>query len=199
MKLVRALTLSLFVVFCAAVAYADSIPLASDPGIKTGGVPDPLAPAGIITPIFVIESPTGTSPNTLPGGSACELYQFGVLTSTSPDCYFQNDINRQGTGESIKNLTFDIGGVSSTTVTCGFLSGSPFGDCSVTPLAGGGTQVVFSDGTIPFGGGFTLDFTGFPMHTSFDTTAAVIPEPATLALLLCGLGALWVRRKVRFC
>jgi len=195
MKLLRALTFSLFVVFCATLTYANSIPLVSDPRIKTGGTPDPATPAGILTPIFVIESPTGTSPGT----SACELFQFGVLTSSSPACFFENDINRLGTGEAISSLTFDVGGVISSSVGCGFLSGSPFADCSVTSLGTTGTKVVFSDGTIPWHGDFTLDFEGFPAHSSFDASAAVVPEPAALALVLCGLGAFWVGRKVRFC
>jgi hypothetical protein len=199
MKPLRALTLSLFVVFCAGTAHADTILVPIDPGIKTGGVPDPLTPAGIITPNFVITSPTGISPITLPGGSACQLFQFGVLTSVSPHCYFQNDINPYGTGESITQLTFDIGGVSEPTVSCGFLSGSPFLDCSIAPLAGGGAQVVFTDGSIPFGGGFTLAFTGFPKNASFNTAAAITAEPGTMALLLSGFGALWVGRKLRFC
>ena len=198
MKLLRMALLSSLVVFLAGAAHADPVPIAVDPIIKTGGVPDPAFPAGIITSSFTIESPTGTSPGLPPTGSACLLFQYGVLTSTSPACFFENDINTNGIGEALTQLKFDISGVSPTTVSCGFLSGSPFADCSVAPLAGGGTQVWFSHGSIPFHGDFTLDFQGFAKNTSFGGAVSPAPEPATMALLLGGFGAVWVGRKLRF-
>lgn len=189
MKLLWIAVLSLLVVFCASAAHANTIPI--DPIIRTGGDP-PAAPAGIITPDFTIESPTGTSP----AGSPCLLFQFGFLTSTSPACLFENDINLGGIGEAITQLSLDISGVNPTSVSCGFLAGSPFDECAVAPLAGGGTRVLFSQGSIPFHSDFTLEFEGFPKSSSFSTTAS-IPEPGTLALLLGGIGALGVGRKLR--
>jgi hypothetical protein len=194
MKLLWIAVLSLLVVFGASAAHANTIPI--DPIIRTGGDP-PAAPAGIITPDFTIVSPTGTSPGAGPAGSPCLLYQFGFLTSTSPACLFENDINLGGIGEAITQLSLDISSVSPTSVSCGFLAGSPFGECAVAPLAGGGTMVLFSQGSIPFHSDFTLEFEGFPNSSSFSTTAS-IPEPGTLALLLGGIGALGVGRKLRF-
>jgi hypothetical protein len=196
MNLLRIAMLSSLVLFFVAGAFADPIPIGVDPVILTGGTPDPPVPASIITPNFTIVSPTGTSPAT----SGCDLYQFGVLTSVSPACFFQNNINPRGTGETITQLTFDISGVSPATVSCGFLTdttGSPFSDCSVAPLGSGGTQVLFSNGSIPFGNDFSLGFEGFASGASFAATATT-PEPGTVVLLLSGVGALWFHRRLRF-
>ena len=194
MNLLRIAMLSLLVVFFVAGAHADQIPIVIDPVIKTGGVPDPAVPASIITTSFTIESPTGTSPGV---DSAFLLFQFGTLTSTSPACFFENNINPSGAGEAITQLSFDISGVSPGTVSCGFLTGSPFAGCGVSPLAGGGTEVQFTQGSIPYHSDFTLEFQGFPKNTSFTATASPTPEPASIVLLLSGAGALFVRRKLR--
>ncbi len=153
--------------------------------------------AGIITPDFTISSATGTSPGTSP----CVLIQFGVVTSVSPDCFFENDINPSGVGLTITQLVFDVAGIDPTTVTCDTkimgIAG-PFADCGVEPLpGGGGTQATFFDGSIPFHSDFRLDFEGFPPATSFGGVAGVVPEPGTLVLFLGGIGALLARRRLR--
>jgi hypothetical protein len=192
MKSPRILALAVFVALSTAQAHADSIPT-GDPIIKTGGVGDPPSPAGITTPNFLIQSPSGTSPGT----SACLLFQFGVLTNTSPNCLFENDIAPGGVGLTITSLTFDAPSVPfGPQDLCNFLLGSPFSQCGVDPLPGGGTQFSFFNGSIPFHTDFTLDFEGFPASTSFSTTAG-IPEPGTLALFLGGIGALLARRRLR--
>lgn len=202
MKRVYVIVLGMFFLSLSTVARADQLP-ANDPQIKTGG---PLAassaealalslpaPAAIITPSFTIESPSGTSPVSLPGGSPCELIQ-GPFTTTSPACYFENDISTDGVGDTITALTFDAMGIVSSTVTCGFLTASPFTSCSVESIPGG-TQVDFSGGSIAFHSDFTLSFEGFPKNFGFSTTATTTPEPGTLALLLAGLGCLGLRRR----
>jgi len=180
-----------------AVASADSLP-ANDPAIKTGGplaasaavfAPSIPAPAGIITPEFTIESPSGTSPDTSP----CILVQGGVSTP-SPLCYFENDITTNGVGDTISALIFDALGVDPTTANCGFLSGSPFTSCGIDSIPGG-TEFSFNGGSIPFHDDFTLDFVGFPPNFGFPTSATTTPEPGTMALLLAGLGSLAIRRK----
>lgn len=198
MKAVHVIMLGTLTLGLSAVASAGSLP-ANDPQIKTGG---PLggssvaalalpmsAPAGIITPSFDIQSPSGTSPGTSP----CILIQ-GPFMTVSPPCYFENDITTEGVGDTISALTFDAFGIDPTTVSCGFLSGSPFTVCSVEPISGG-TEVDFTGGSIPFHGDFTLDFAGFPANFDFPSTATTTPEPGTMALLLAGLGSLAVRRK----
>jgi hypothetical protein len=199
----RVILFGLFVVFCSMVGKADQIP-AGDPIIKTGGrgtgalhplgLEPALVPTIIITPNFIITSPTGNSPGT----SSCVLMQ-GILKNSSPDCSFENGISNNGVPTTITSLIFDAPTINPSTVNCGFLTGSPFASCDVDPLTGGGTQVTFSDGSIPFHTDFTLDFEGFPPNTSFGTTAAV-PEPGTFELLLIGgLAAAfaWIRMRTK--
>ncbi|HXJ95812.1 MAG TPA: PEP-CTERM sorting domain-containing protein [Terriglobia bacterium] len=198
MKVFHVMMLGTLTLGLSAVASADSLP-ANDPQIKTGGplggssvAPLALptaAPAGIITPSFTIQSPSGSSPGTSP----CILIQ-GPFMTTSPLCYFENDITTDGTADTITQLTFDALGIDPSTVTCGELFGSPFSMCGVDSIPGG-TEVSFTDGSIPFHGDFTLQFNGFPSDFSFSGSATTTPEPGTMALLLAGLGSLAIRRK----
>ena len=193
MKILRGVMLVIFVGFATFIAVAGELP-AGDPHIKTGGGGGGLSdttfgPAGIVTTSFTIESPTGTSPGTSP----CFLIEGG-LTIESPKCFFENDITTDGVGDTITELTFDALGIPASTVTCGFLAGSPFTSCSVEAITGG-TAVNFTGGSIPFHTDFTLDFSGFPQNFNFGSTATVTPEPATVALLLTGLCPLLLRRR----
>jgi len=194
MKALRIVLLAVLVAILVPVAQADQIP-SGDPVIKTGGGPPVrqdavTVPASIITTTFSIESPSGTSPGTSP----CVLIQGGIMT-TSPLCRFQNDISQDGFGESISMLTFDAFGINPSTVTCGFLSASPFTQCGVDPLGTSGTEISFYDGLIPYGAEFSLDFAGFPKDYTFGTTASVSPDPGTLSLVIIGgLGVLIARR-----
>ena len=196
MKLLRIVMVSIAVVVCAATALAREFPLGTDPRIELGGSPDPAYPTAIVTTSFTIVSPSGSSPSSSP----CVLDE-GTFSFTSPACFFENDVNPSGVGETITQLSFDIGGVSSSTVTCGFLTGTtgiPFKDCSVSAFEGG-TLVQFTDGSIPFHGDFTLDLLGFPKDQTFGGTATVIatPELGTMALMLSGFGIFLLHCKLR--
>lgn len=201
MKALRIVLLAALAAIIVPVAQADQIPT-GDPVVKTGGMlPGALpsfgaapnsSPAAIIITSFNIVSPSGTSPGTSP----CDLVQ-GTITTVSPDCFFQNQITVNGVGEDISMLVFDAVGVSSSTVNCGFLSGSPFSQCGVDPLGTNGTEISFFGGTIPFGSDFTLDFEGFPANFTFGTTASTVPDPGTLSLILAGGLALLTRRRMR--
>jgi hypothetical protein len=196
------------VIFSTAVAKADQTS-GSDPRILIGGDPA-SAPAGIITPSFNLSTATGASPVGFegePNTSPCVLTQGGIST-TSPDCLFENDITINGVGETISSLTFTFNNASvpTSSVTCDTttLPGSPFSACGVDALPNGqGTAVSFDTGSIPFQDDFTLAMDGFPSDSQFSVQAGlastVAPEPGTLALLLSGLGlgGLWVRRQAR--
>ena len=195
MKIIRTVVALIFLVFAAGLAKADQV----DPTIKTGGggggggggaIPLQEAPAGIITLDFTIETPSGSSPYTSP----CILTQ-GTIVTTVPDCVFENDITQSGYGLTLVALTFDAPTINPSTVTCGFFSGSPFGDCSVGPLSGGGAVVEFTDGSIAFHQNFAVHFADFPQDFSFATQATAVPEPVTLTLLLGGVGAVLLRRR----
>jgi hypothetical protein len=199
MKAVHVIVLCTLTLGLSAIASADQLP-PNDPQIKTGGPlaassaasalhPSLPAPGAIITAAFTIESPSGSSPGT----SACILIQ-GPFMTTSPQCYFENDITTDGVGDTIGGLTFVAPGINPATVNCGFLAGSAFSTCGVDAIPGG-TEIDFGGGSIPFHTNFTLDFDGFPADFSFSTTASTTPEPSTLALLLAGLGSLAIRRK----
>lgn len=200
MKGIRVIVLGMLAFSLSSVVRADQLP-ANDPQIKTGGplaasssfsalVLAPSAPAPIITTAFTIESPSGTSPATSP----CILME-GTFSFTSPQCYFENDIETDGNPDTIGELTFEFPADSiSGPVTCSELTGSPFSNCSVSEVSGI-YQVDFTGGTIPFHSDFTLDFAGFPTDFSPATTATVTPEPGALVLLLTGLGSLVMRRR----
>ena len=63
MKSLRIAALGLFVVLWATAAHGDSMK-PGDPTIKQGGG-DPTSPTPISSPAFYIESPSGSSPNSL--------------------------------------------------------------------------------------------------------------------------------------
>lgn len=194
MKGLRILLVPVFFAAVTSFALAGTIP-PGDPNVKTGGGGPsyPSASAAIITLDFSINSPSGTSPGTSP----CGLIQ-GTITTISPACLFQNDITLNGVGLDITSLVFDALGIDPNTVSCGFLTGSPFLQCGVDPLMGNtGTEISFFDGLIPFGSDFSLDFVGFPQNFTFGTTANPTPDPGTLSLLVIGgLSALLARRRI---
>jgi hypothetical protein len=130
-----------------------------------------------------------------------------VETGVSPTCLFENVINPAGIGQNITQLVFDIGSVSSDSVTCGFINLLAFTSCSVRPFDDGGTTVTYSGGSIPFQTDFSLQLAGFPEDAKLgcspistcpqNATTSPIPEPGTLVLFVGGLGALLVGRGLR--
>lgn len=183
MKRGAIVTAGLLLLFVSAAgAWADSIP-PNDPRIIIGAG---SGSADIITPNFTIFSPTGTSPGTSP----CTLIQ-GPFSKVEKDCVFENSI-----GAAITGLDFVVGGVNASSVTCQNLANSAFSGCEVQTTPNG-VDVGFFGGSIPDEGEFQVQLLGFPANTDFNTTASLAPEPATIALVLSGLGGLLTLRKRR--
>jgi hypothetical protein len=193
---------SLFVAGTLVAALACAVPLAKadglppgDPQIKAAGDDVIGAPSTIITASFQIVSPTGTSPVSNGSdenpGSDCFLLESGLSFDT-PTCQFRNELASDGVGFDINALFFSLPTIAPSSVNC-FTAiegdSSDFGNCVVTSDGGGGSNVLFDDGMIPYNTVFTLAFAGFPAGFTSGVYANV-PEPATLPLLLVGFVAL---------
>ncbi|MGB9067584.1 MAG: PEP-CTERM sorting domain-containing protein [Candidatus Acidiferrales bacterium] len=187
-------TLVAALTFAVPLAKADGLP-PGDPQIKAAGDDVIGAPSTIITASFQIVSPTGTSPvsNGSEGnpGSDCFLVEYGISFDT-PTCQFRNELSSDGVGFDINALFFSLPTIAPSSVNC-FTSiegdTSDFGNCVVTSDGGGGSNVLFDDGMIPYNTVFTLAFAGFPAGFTSGVYANV-PEPTTLPLLLVGFVAL---------
>ena len=187
-------TLVAALAFAVPVAKADGLP-PGDPQIKAAGDDVIGAPSPIFTTNFSITSPTGTSPVSNGSeenpGSDCFLSEGGFSFDT-PTCQFVNVVVSDGVGMDIDALFFSLPSIAPSSVSC-FTSiegdTSDFGNCVVTSDGGGGSNVVFNDGLIPYGTVFTLAFGGFPAGFT-SAVYANVPEPTTLPLLLIGFVAL---------
>lgn len=170
MKASRIATFAALAVLCAAQIHAQSIPT-NDPVIRIGGGHGSVA---VTSPVFRVESPSGTSPAALPGGTDCVLSQPGKAPTAVPGCFFQNKIMLPGgTGATITRLIFVVDNADfSGTLTCGTdtaLGGTgPFSACRVQPVGDGTLSIVtFFNGSVPFGGDFSMGMRGFNSDTSF--------------------------------
>jgi len=180
--------------FAVPVAKADGLP-PGDPQIKAAGDDVIGAPSPVITTSFSITSPTGTSPISNGSdenpGSDCFLNEGGFSFDT-PTCQFLNVVVEDGVGEDINALFFSLPTITPSSVNCATSiegDSSDFGSCTVTSDGGGGSNVLFDDGMIPYNSVFTLAFAGFPAGFTSGVYANV-PEPTTLPLLLVGFVAL---------
>jgi hypothetical protein len=183
-------TLVAALAFAVPMAKADGLP-PGDPLIKAAGDDVYGAPSPIVTTSFQILSPTGTSPITDGSGSDCFLLEAG-LSFDSPTCQFLNVVVVDGVGQDIDALFFNLPSIVPSSVNCATSiegDSSDFGNCVVSSDGGGGSNVVFDDGLIPYDTVFTLAFEGFPAGFTSGVYANV-PEPSTLPLLLVGFVAL---------
>ena len=182
MKASRIAAFAALVVFCAAQVHAKSIPT-NDPVIRTGGGGGSVA---IFSPIFRVESPSGNSPalTTVQGSTDCVLSQPGTAPTAVPGCFFKNRIMLPGgTGVTITRLIFVVDDAEfSGTLNCGTdtaLGGTgPFSACRVQPVGDGTLSIVtFFNGSVPFGGDFSMGMRGFNVKTSFASIALPGPGP----------------------
>jgi hypothetical protein len=170
MRYARLAMVGLFVFALAGTAHANSI---NDPGaiLKGGG-----GSFGIVGLSFTIFAPTGA------GTFAFDNLNNFALTSLQ--------------------LTFTPGGPSGTaTFSCAIQPGSSgvpaFTTCQYTHIGGPTSPTVLEF----FGGAgikphveFSIQLFGWPVNLTAQGLANV-PEPATMSLLLLGMGATFLRRK----
>jgi hypothetical protein len=166
MKRVAALLMFIMILSCIA-ALANSVP---DPKII---IKDPLCGTATCTSVgthFTFTSPTGGS---------------GTL-------FFTNS-----SGSSWHSLELIESGVPASAITCD----APHTFMSCTKTTVGGVTTILLSGIggsfsgIPVGHNFSITFGQWPAGGVNFKAMANVPEPATLALFLTGLGALATRRK----
>jgi hypothetical protein len=131
-------------------------------------------------------------------------FSFTIPPSGSGDLFFTND-----SGKAWNTLKLIETGVAAADVSC---HSSLFASCTVTTLKNGSVEILLTNGSghanwkdhgIANGGNFQIDFScvrGSCWPGGITVTgrgsAGTIPEPATLALMVTGLGAIISRRKV---
>jgi hypothetical protein len=130
-------------------------------------------------------------------GSNCfvdpDIDPAGILVS----CAFQNQ-----SGQTIQFLDFDFllpgppGSLVFTAEDPNDLFASETANSAGAQFLGGGIAPAICDVEC-FGGEFIIELVGFPEGTIIDMTAAAnaVPEPATLTLVVTGIGIAFARRR----
>jgi hypothetical protein len=110
-------------------------------------------------------------------------------------------INKSGMTMFNLKLFVSPGPPAGSTYSCALqlfpgLSVPYFTSCQFQQTGPTGTSLVFFGGAgIPKGQEFALDFTGWPGGSNFKG-AANVPEPVTVSLMLLGMGALGLKRRL---
>lgn len=119
------------------------------------------------------------------------------FTFTSPGSGSGTLMFTNSTESSWHNLEFIESGVPASAISC--FAPHTFTSCSVTTTGNRTTILVSGIGAgfsgIPAGHNFSITFGNWPAGGVKFNAIANVPEPATLALFLTGLGALATRRK----
>jgi hypothetical protein len=156
------------------------------------------AHAGSITdPSVIIRDPVGCPSHacvSVPGltfGFSVPSSGFGIL-------HFLN-----ASGATWTSLILTETGVAAANISC---SAPGVFSCTVVAMGSNGAKIVLtatgSFTGIPNGNSFEVilgcvDSTCWPSGLGVEAAANAVPEPATVALMLAGLGALVTRRKLR--
>lgn len=145
-----------------------------------------------LDPTIVIRDPACPTPGCMSVG---QNFTFGVPSSGFGTLFFTN-----ASGANWTNLKLTEVGVSANVITC---TTEAFASCIVSTI--NGVTTIFLSGVnknflgIPAGQNFSIQFgcvgeTCWPGGLDFTATANV-PEPATMALLLTGIGGIVTRRR----
>lgn len=171
----KACVLGMVLAVCALAAHADSI---NDPRI-------------------IVRDPVGCPSN------ACVTVTGNTFGFTVPSAGFGNLHFLNASGATWTSLILTETGVAAPNISCA----ADVFSCAVVAFGSNGAKIVLT----ATGGAFT----GIPNGNSFeillscvnsncwpgglqvDAAANAVPEPATMALMLTGLGAFFTRRKLR--
>jgi hypothetical protein len=131
-------------------------------------------------------------------------FSFTIPASGSGSLFFTND-----SGKAWNSLKLIETGVPAADVSC---HSSMFSSCSVTTLQNGSVQILLTNNSngrnwrdhgIANGGNFQIQFACVKgncwpggITVTGNGSAGTIPEPATVALMITGMGAIFSRRKV---
>lgn len=153
------------------------------------------ASASSLDPQIIIRDPIGCpSHNCTPVGLS---FSFNVPQSGFGLLHFIN-----ASGVTMNSLILTETGVAAANISCGANTFS----CVVMSFGQNGAKLVLTalgpTGGIPNGNSFEVllscvNSTCWPGNLQFTATANAVPEPATMALMLTGVGALITRRKLR--
>jgi hypothetical protein len=154
------------------------------------------AQANSLDPRIIVRDPVGCPSN------ACVSITGLTFSFTVPSTGFGILHFLNSTGVNWNSLILTETGVAAANVTC---SADTF-SCSVFAFGQNGAKLVLTalgaGGGIPAGNSFEVllscvNSSCWPGGLQFDATANAVPEPATIALMLTGMGALLTRRKLR--
>jgi len=132
-------------------------------------------------------------------------FSFTIPASGSGSLFFTNE-----SGKSWNSLEMIESGVPAADVSC---HSSLFASCTVTTLKNGSVEILLTTGGngrnwknhgIPEGGNFQIQFACVKgncwpggITVSGHGSTGTIPEPATLGLMVTGIGAIFSRRKIK--